>query len=249
MLWFAGSQLDRVPRSPRRRNLAHAPNNASSATDSQRVLRKCALATRRTDPLGPQFAIVSGECGRQSDVRNAMRPFDARLQSREPSMPRTSPEMTATLSPASEERSQLIDQLNEDLAGELQAVAMYVQYSALLRGPFRKELRDLFQAEIPDELRHAQFLSDKIAVLGGVPTTIARPVPEAADAPMMLKNILQAETQAIADYTERAEQADQCGEIALRVELENLIVDETKHKEEVEQILAGWARPSVGEEY
>lgn len=139
-----------------------------------------------------------------------------------------------------EDRETLIDRLNEDLSGELQAIAMYTQYSALLRGPYRKELRELFQAEIPDELRHAQFLSDKIAVLGGTPTTTARPVPSASDPRTMLQNILRAEEQAVADYTERATQADECNEIGLRVELENLIVDETGHKEEVEQILAGW---------
>jgi bacterioferritin len=134
----------------------------------------------------------------------------------------------------------LIDQLNEDLAGELQAIAMYTQYSALLRGPYRNELRALFQAEIPDEQRHAQLLADKISVLGGTPTTTARPVPPAGDARTMLQNILEAEEQAMDDYTERAAQADECGEVALRVELENLIVDETRHKEEVQQILEGW---------
>lgn len=147
---------------------------------------------------------------------------------------------SATLNPSREDREELIDRLNEDLAGELQAIAMYIQYSALLRGPYRKQLRELFQAEIPDEQRHAQFLSDKIAVLGGTPTTVARPVPPAADAREMLKNVFEAEEQAVADYTERASQADDCNEVALRVELENLIVDETKHKEEVAQILSGW---------
>lgn len=138
------------------------------------------------------------------------------------------------------DRAQLIEHLNEDLAGELQAIAMYIQYSALLQGPYRKELRALFQAEIPDEQRHAQFLSDKIAVLGGTPTTTARPVPQANHAADMLRHVFDAEQQAIADYAERAQEAENCGELGLKVELENIVVDETNHRDEVEQILAGW---------
>jgi rubrerythrin len=59
--------------------------------------------------------------------------------------------------------SELIEGLNEDLAGELQAMIMYLHYSATLTGPYRQELRNLFQGEIADEQGHAQFLSDKIA--------------------------------------------------------------------------------------
>src|SRR5688572_8312599 len=73
----------------------------------------------------------------------------------------------------------LIDALNGDLAGELQAIVMYTTYSAKLTGPYRQQLRELFQAEIPDEQGHAQFLADKVALLGGEPTTKPRVVPKA----------------------------------------------------------------------
>src|SRR5580693_9143849 len=87
----------------------------------------------------------------------------------------------------------LIDGLNDDLAGEYQAVVMYTHYSAKLTGPYRRELRGLFQAEIPDEQGHAQFLAEKIASLGGEPTTIPRAVPHAQDPREMLKQALEAE--------------------------------------------------------
>lgn len=138
------------------------------------------------------------------------------------------------------DRQALIDGLNHDLAGEFQAVVMYTQYSALLTGPYRRELRSLFQAEIPDEQGHAQFLADKIASLGGEPTTVPRAVP-AADQPLeMLQQALRAEKQAIADYSKRIGQAEALGEIGLKVNLESQVADETRHKEELERILAGW---------
>lgn len=135
---------------------------------------------------------------------------------------------------------ELIRGLNEDLAGELQAMIMYLHYSATLTGPYRSELRELFQAEIADEQRHAQFLSDKIAALGGEPTTTPRETPEAHEPREMLECVLEAEIRAIHDYKERVEQAEAFGDLGLKVELENQVSDETRHKEEVERILAGW---------
>lgn len=138
-------------------------------------------------------------------------------------------------------RQALIDGLNEDLAGEYQAVLMYTHYSAKLTGPFRPELRSMFQAEISDELRHAQFLAEKIASMGGEPTTQPRQVPHVHLPRHMLENALSAEIQAISDYTTRVRQAEACGEIGLRVMLENQLADETRHKEEIERIISGWA--------
>ena len=52
-------------------------------------------------------------------------------------------------------RQALIDGMNRDLAGEYRAILMYTHYSAKLTGPYRRELRALFQAEIADEQGHA----------------------------------------------------------------------------------------------
>jgi bacterioferritin len=142
--------------------------------------------------------------------------------------------------PNSTGRQGLIDGLNRDLAGEYQAIVMYIQYSAKLTGPYRRELRALFQAEIADEQGHAQFLADKIASLGGQPTTQPRPIPHADLPREMLGHALTAEKQAVADYTERLHQASDFGDIGLKVSLENQLADETRHKEELERVLAGW---------
>jgi bacterioferritin len=142
--------------------------------------------------------------------------------------------------PNSDDRRALIDGLNHDLAGEYQAIVMYTQYSAKLTGPYRRELRALFQAEIPDEQGHAQFLADKIANLGGEPATVPRAVPHADEPREMLENALVAEKQAISDYEERICQAEALGEVGLKVNLESQVSDETRHKEEIERILIGW---------
>jgi len=141
---------------------------------------------------------------------------------------------------AAVDKQALVDGLNHDLAGEYQAIVMYIQYSAKLTGPYRRELRALFQAEIADEQGHAQFLADKIATLGGEPTTEPRAIPQADLPREMLEQALAAEKQAIADYDERLRQADAFGDVGLKVSLENQVADETRHKEEIERVLAGW---------
>ncbi len=139
-----------------------------------------------------------------------------------------------------DKREKLIESLNEDLAGELQAVIMYLSYAAAVTGPHRPMLKAFFAQEIPEELAHAQFLADKIASLGGQPTTKPRRVPETSDAREMLDNVLKAEAKAIADYKARAEQAAKFGDKGLATHLETIVEDETSHYEETEKILRGW---------
>jgi bacterioferritin len=137
-------------------------------------------------------------------------------------------------------KDELIRDLNEDLAGEFQAVIMYVTYAAAVTGPHRPMLKQFFSAEVPEELSHAQFLAEKIASYGGTPTVTPRLVPHAEDAKQMLENVLAAERQAISDYKARAEQAAEAGDKGLATHLETIVEDETSHYEETEKILRGW---------
>ena len=134
----------------------------------------------------------------------------------------------------------LIEGLNQDLAGELGAIVQYLTYAAKASGPFRPQMSDFFLKEIVDEQGHAQYLANKVVALGGEPTTEPRPVPKARTNREMLEAVLKAERQAIHDYTERVEQAEKAGDIALRVQLENQIADETGHAEETERMLKDW---------
>lgn len=138
------------------------------------------------------------------------------------------------------DKQTLIAALNDDLAGELQAIIQYMTYSAKVTGPWRPQLVAFMQTEVQDELLHAQFLADKIAALEGEPTTIPKPVPRADTAHAMLEAILTAETAAGKSYTERAKQADAFGDKGLAVQLEDMIREETGHAEETAKLLKNW---------
>jgi len=109
----------------------------------------------------------------------------------------------------------------------------------VVSGIHRQELKEFFLAEIQDELRHAQLLSDKIAALGGKPTTVPAPVPEAEDARAMLEAILKAEAETVAPYVKRMKEAEAFGDYGLANDLQEIISEETRHKEETEKLLRG----------
>ena len=137
-------------------------------------------------------------------------------------------------------KQQLIDGLNQDLAAEYQAVISYLLFSRLVNGPLRPDLSGFLEGEIEDELNHAKFLSHKIIALGGTPTTVPAEVTLTTDNREMLQISLQAEKDTIERYTQRVKQAEAAGELGLKVELESLVAEETKHKEDLERILFGW---------
>jgi bacterioferritin len=134
----------------------------------------------------------------------------------------------------------LINGLNEDLRGEFQAIIMYRLYASLVQGPYRQELRTFFANEIPEELAHAQILADKLAALGATPATTAAPVSVTLDPKVMLETALAAEVATLERYLARRDQADAAGEHGLSVHLDNIIADETNHRDELRQMLARW---------
>ena len=134
----------------------------------------------------------------------------------------------------------LLDGLNEDLAHEYAAVIQYRTYASAVTGPYRQELREFFTTEIGDELGHAQLLADKIVALGGQPVLQAAEVRMAEEARQMLQNSLEDEEATITRYIRRREQAETAGEIGLAVDLDGVIADETKHRDELRMMLRRW---------
>ena len=135
---------------------------------------------------------------------------------------------------------ELVRGLNEDLRGEFQAVIMYRLYASMVQGPYRQELRAFFANEIPEELAHAQILADKISALGGTPSAEAAKVKVVFEAKEMLQAALAAEVETIERYVERRRQAEEAGEPGLAAQFDDIISDETHHRDELRQMLARW---------
>lgn len=138
------------------------------------------------------------------------------------------------------DKQKLIDLLNKDLAGELQAIHAYLHQYAVATGLRGHEFREIIGPEIPAELEHAKFLGDKIAALGGDPIVDAAPWKPHREVRDMVAYDLELERQAISDYKERADQAREYGDVGLAVHLENFVADETQHAETMERLLRGF---------
>lgn len=134
-------------------------------------------------------------------------------------------------------KEDLIEGLNEDLAHEYQAILMYTTYAAMASGIHRPILKTFFEDEVADELTHAQFLADKVTALGGTPVTEPAPLTLAHDNRAMLEQVLAAETETIERYVTRRRAAEAFGDYGLAAELDDIIRDETTHKEETEKLL------------
>ncbi|MFD2760630.1 ferritin-like domain-containing protein [Lentibacillus juripiscarius] len=131
----------------------------------------------------------------------------------------------------------LIDGLNEDLAHEYGAAIQYTYSASVVSGLYRSALKPFFENEINDEMGHALYLSEKIKSLGGTPTTKSADIPQPTDVKDLLEAALEAEKDTISRYETRKQQAEKAGYTELVVKLEDMIADETGHKEEIERLL------------
>lgn len=136
-------------------------------------------------------------------------------------------------------RRTLIQGLNEDLAAEWGTIIRYTYQSSLALGLRGAELREILAKEIPDEISHATFLTDVIADLGGDPTTQPRSFETPRDLKAMVELDLQMELQDVQNYTEHSKMAEELGETELKVKLENMAADESRHARELLRILKG----------
>ena len=127
-------------------------------------------------------------------------------------------------------RDQLIELLNEDLAGEYQAIIAYTVYSQVLKGAAYTHIARELEAHAAEELSHAIKIAKQIDYLGGMPAVVPKPVKTCSEAVEMLQADLHNERQTIARYRNRIRQADAMGEFALSEILRGIIVQEQDHE-------------------
>jgi bacterioferritin len=127
-------------------------------------------------------------------------------------------------------RDQLIQFLNEDLAGEYQAIIAYIVYSQTLKGAAYTDIARELELHAAEELQHAIKIAKQIDYLGGRPCVTPKPVKTSNDAVGMLCADLENERETITRYRERIRQAEAMGEFALSETLRGIIVQEQEHE-------------------
>ena len=131
--------------------------------------------------------------------------------------------------PAKISRDELIQQLNEDLSREYQAIIAYINYSQVLKGAQYMQIAKELEIHASEELQHALKIAKQIDYLGGNPTVVPKEVRTSEKAEDMLRFDLENEIETIANYRVRIRQADALGEYALCEELREIILQEQEH--------------------
>ena len=142
-------------------------------------------------------------------------------------------------------RKQLIDLLNQDLSREFQAVISYVNYSQVLKGAAYMKIAEELEVHASEELAHALILSNQIDYLGGMPTTVPKPVKTSEKAEDMLRFDLDNENETIRNYRRRVKQCDELGEFATAEHIREILMQEQDHQIALATAL-GIDAPDVG---
>lgn len=140
------------------------------------------------------------------------------------------PDKTNPQKQAPDARAQLINDLNQDLEREYQAIISYVTYSQVLKGAPYMNIAAELEKHAHEELAHALIVAKQIDYLGGMPAVVPKPVKTSEKAEDMLRFDLDNETVTIKNYRERVKQCETLQEYAMAEQLRTILVDEQDHQ-------------------
>lgn len=133
--------------------------------------------------------------------------------------------------------AELIDQLNEAIARELQVSIQYMWQHVRIGGPYAASIGAILRKTAITEMKHAEAIAERVDYLGGVPTTKPSPITVGNEWREMLQLDLKAEEEAIAMYKEIIALARQEGDIVTAKLFEGILMDEEEHHNEFRTLL------------
>ena len=131
----------------------------------------------------------------------------------------TAPKATAGIlsEQAGAKRQEIIDLLTRAYWMEMETVMSYVANAAHLDGIRAEEIAGALNADVTEELGHAQMFAGRIKELYGTPPgsmefapeqTYLQPLEDATDVQSVIRGVIQAEAGAIEHYTRILEACD-----------------------------------------
>lgn len=131
----------------------------------------------------------------------------------------------------------LIDHLNEILKHEWTGVAQYSQAGFIVEGVWREVFVDKFFDDAKESFGHAKLVGNKIVALGGVPVATRNEVKQSRDLEEVLKFSLAFEAKAVEMYGKAIQMAEESGDRALVIFLEDILKDEQEGVDEYTKLL------------
>lgn len=126
-------------------------------------------------------------------------------------------------------REQLIENLNDDLAREYQAIIAYVVYSQAIKGAQFMQIAKELEVHAGEELAHALTIAKQIDYLGGEITATPKVVKTSEDSKQMLRFDLENEATTIRAYRDRIRECEILGEFAIAEHIRRILTQEQDH--------------------
>jgi len=131
----------------------------------------------------------------------------------------------------------LMELLNRGIARELQVSVQYMWQHVLAKGVESVAVEDIFREIAITEMKHAEEIAERLAYLGGTPTTKPDPIFVGGSLKEMLQTDVKAEEEAIALYKQTIKVADEEGDVTTRRLFEEILGQEEKHHDTFTKLL------------
>ena len=140
----------------------------------------------------------------------------------------------------------VIDTMNSLLADELTATNQYMVHAEMCDNWGYEKLHEAIQKRAVEEMKHAEKLIYRILFLDGIPiVSELRKIRIGADVPKMFANDHEAEADAIRAYNAGILVCGDAKDYATREVLEDILKDEDKHIDGIEEAQDEMAQMSV----
>jgi bacterioferritin len=137
----------------------------------------------------------------------------------------------------------LLNMLTEGISIELHISMKYMWQHILVKGLEGLSVGKVFREIAITEMKHAEDLTKRLALLNGVPPNGFDPVHPGLTLEEMLKEDEQLEERLVTLYKQAIHLANKEGDFATRGLLEKILIDEEKHSDAISKLLVGMTSP------
>ncbi len=131
----------------------------------------------------------------------------------------------------------LMELLNKGIARELQVSVQYMWQHVLAKGVESAAIEDILKKIAITEMKHAEAIAERLAYLGGTPTTKPDPIFVGGSLKEMLQTDVKAEEEAMALYKQTIKVADEEGDSTTRRLFEEILAEEEEHHDTFTKLL------------
>jgi bacterioferritin len=131
----------------------------------------------------------------------------------------------------------LMDMLNSAIAREMQVSIQYIWQHVLWTGVKGLEVKDVFKKFAIVEMKHAETIAERLALMGGTPTVKPSPIFVGKTLKEMIEQDRSDEEGAIKLYRDIIAKARQEGDESTTILFQRILSDEEEHHNTFESLL------------